>query len=108
MTLPDTGSQGKAKTHVLDLEPLQGTTEAGKQAVVPQAAAVKKPAAERPVVYEARLAQIPGLGSLQAAANRSFQPRPQPEEPATPLLGSINLTPQGHPGSSSRRRSPPR
>jgi hypothetical protein len=55
----------------------------------------KASVADRPVVYEVRLATIPGLGSLWAVANRSFRPRPQPVEPATPLLGSINLTPAG-------------
>lgn len=110
VTLPDSWSDGKARSHVLDLESAE-TAGSDRQAAVPQAAAaafaspspfsasaattVKKPAAERPVVYEARLAPIPGLGSLQAIANRSFRPRPQPVAPATPLLGSINLTPAG-------------
>lgn len=50
------------------------------------------------MVYEARLAPIPGLGSLQAIENRPFKPRPEPEAPESPLLGSINLTPPGTTG----------
>ena len=108
-TLPDPAPAGKAKTHVLDLDSA-ATVGAGEQSAAAEGAAVTfaspsalslsaaaalKSAEERPVVYKARLAPIPGLGSLQAVANRPFQPRPQPGAPEPPLLGAINLTPPG-------------
>ena len=109
-TLLEPTLAGKAKTHVLDLDPASAAGS-GQQAAAsvgtplaltsPSALSVSavpaagNPAESRPVVYEARLAPIPGLGSLQAIENRPFKPRPEPVAPESPLLGSINLTPAG-------------
>ena len=80
-TLLEPTLAGKAKTHVLDLDPASAAGS-GQQAAAsvgtplaltsPSALSVSavpaagNPAESRPVVYEARLAPIPGLGSLQA------------------------------------------